>query len=89
MPYTQGYWDGTRWTEHTAPMAQRPFVMPAQQVSDTMIGVGYVASLFLPIVGFVIGIVVLAKGGRSQVHGGAMMAISLVVFGLLLSRIAA
>lgn len=89
MASTQCYWDGRAWTAHTAPVAPRPFVMPEQPVSATMVGVGYVASLFLPIAGFVIGIVVLAKGGREQVHGGAMMVISVLVFGLLLARLAA
>lgn len=89
MASTQCYWDGQAWTAHTAPVAPQPFVMPQQPVSDTLIGAGYVAALFLPIAGFVIGIVVLAKGGRGQVHGAAMMALSLVVFGLLLARLAA
>lgn len=76
MAGTQRYWDGAGWTDHVAPAAPHgAAVKPA--VSGPLIGVGYVAALMLPLVGFVIGAVVLGKG--EQVHGVAMMVLAAVV----------
>lgn len=63
-----------------------PTVTPStgRAVPDQLIGVGYVAALFLPIVGFVIGVVVLAKGESK--HGVGMMVLAAVVAAAMLNR---
>lgn len=83
MPRTMGYWDGVRWTS-VAPAPVAPSLPGRQGASDTVIGLGYVAALLLPVVGLVVGVVVLAQGGANQKHGAFMLALSVVVLGVLL-----
>jgi formate hydrogenlyase subunit 3/multisubunit Na+/H+ antiporter MnhD subunit len=47
-----------------------------------LFGVGYIAAIGLPIVGFVIGVVMLTKGETN--HGVAMMVLSVVVTAIVL-----
>lgn len=89
MAGTQRYWNGAGWSEHVAP-AVHP-IQPLQQqggVSSTVIGLGYVGAIFLPIVGFVIGIVVLVKDKNEQTHGVIMMVISVVVTAIAFNSLA-
>lgn len=94
MASTQCYWDGAQWTGHIAPTtpatpaAIRPAWLPNQGASDTVVGLGYAASLLLPFVGLVVGIVVMAKGGTNQKHGVFMLAISVVVMAIALGAYA-
>ena len=79
MAQTQRYWDGFQWTDHIAPAAVPvPASAPASQVSDGLLAAGYITAILIPIIGFVVGIVVMAKG-RSG-HGIAMIIISIVAF---------
>lgn len=58
MAGTQRYWDGSQWTEHAAPAP------PSKQAADNggLVAAGILTAIFIPFVGFVLGIVLLAKG---------------------------
>lgn len=49
---TQRYWDGSTWSDHVAPLA------PQSSSTNTLVTLGWLGALFLPLVGFIIGIVV-------------------------------
>jgi hypothetical protein len=66
-PETQRYWDGTHWTDHIAPRAS---ATPSGGPSDNLILAGWLTAFFVPIVGFVIGCVVVS---RRPDHGVLMM----------------
>ena len=69
---TQRYWDGGRWTDHRAPLeiAGRPAA-----ASDGLVVAGYVTALLLPLVGFIIGIVLLAKDRTGHGLGAILLSI--------------
>jgi hypothetical protein len=69
MANTQRYWDGSQWTDHRAPGA------PAgPKDNGGLITVGWIGALFFPIVGLVIGLVLLERGEKNQ--GGWIAAVS-------------
>lgn len=85
------YWDGERWGEYRPRAgAELPTAEAAKQRQSWLVPFGYVAAVFLPVVGLTFGIVVvLQPGERSPTrHGIQIIALSLVVFalGLLLAR---
>jgi hypothetical protein len=66
MADTQRYWDGERWTDHIAPGAPAPASSPvAVGVSNGLIAGGVLSALLIPFVGFILGIVLLAKNESS------------------------
>lgn len=69
----QRYWDGKQWTEHRAPAQPEP----QDRGSGVLIGVSYAAALLLPIVGFILGIVLLVR--RETGHGLAVFLISIAM----------
>lgn len=83
-PNLQQYWDGERWTD-----AKRPKEGPTasssataggaekERGSDALVVVGYITALLLPIVGFVLGIVLLVR--RQTVHGLIVFLLSIAV----------
>lgn len=52
--------------------------------SDALLVIGYIAAVLMPPIGFVIGVVAIAKGRTG--HGVAVMAVSLLLFVLALNR---
>lgn len=65
QPHTVRYWDGRAWTEQTAPAvpAQAPVNHWAAQAADAnLVTAGQIAAVFIPIVGFIIGIVLATRG---------------------------
>lgn len=63
MVDSQRYWDGTRWTEHVAPLSRRPALVRVEQKSDTgLVVAGLLLALVMPFVGFILAIVLMAKG---------------------------
>lgn len=86
MVNTQRYWNGSAWTDHRAPGS--PVPTSQRRVSrgdENLMLIGWIAAIFLPLVGFIIGIVVAAKG-----HGGngfGMMGLSIVVSFVVLSSV--
>lgn len=69
MANTQRYWDGERWTDQVAPGA--PVSTPNVKSSDALDTAGWLTAVFVPIVGFVIGCVML--GRRPQAGVGMML----------------
>lgn len=73
MAGTQRYWDGARWTDHVAPMA--PSNWMAQAASTAKLETwGWLGAFFFPIVGIVIGIMLLSRPGKNA--GGWILGIS-------------
>lgn len=75
MTGTQQYWDGTRWTEHVAPGSPHAATATPAAGHDGLVVAGWVTAILLPLVGFIIGVVLLSK--RTN-HGVAMMIVSVV-----------
>lgn len=59
MPGTQRYWDGDAWTEHVAPAT--PTSSEPDSDSEGLVVGGLLTALLIPIVGFVIGCVLLTR----------------------------
>lgn len=68
MAATQRYWDGAAWTDHRAPMVPQPAPVPAhaesQPVSEGVLCFGMLTAIFIPIVGFIIGLSQINKRGN-------------------------
>jgi hypothetical protein len=75
-PETVRYWDGTRWTEDRAPYSStRTATGPnAVRTNDSLVAAGYILSLLIPIVGIVIGAILIQRQDR---HGRWILALSL------------
>lgn len=69
---TQRYWDGERWTDNRAPLQSQE-----DSGSTVLVVVSYLAALLLPIVGFVLGLVLLVR--RQTMHGVAVVVLALAV----------
>ena len=74
MAGTQRYWDGEKWTDNVAPAAAPP--ARYEDTSDGLVVAGYLTAVLFPIVGFIIGIILITRG-RSG-HGVAMMVIAVI-----------
>lgn len=67
MVGTQRYWDGSSWSDHVAPGIPQPVAAAAavpaaaDGPSDGVIVAGWITAVVLPIVGFIIGCVLLSK----------------------------
>ena len=79
MAGTQRYWDGSRWSDHVAPMAasQPRRSTEAEDVSGLVVA-GVITSIIIPIIGFIIGIVLMAKNKPGP--GLACLILSIVAF---------
>jgi hypothetical protein len=78
----QRYWDGSAWTQQLAPAAVAQAPAPAPELkarTGDWVG-GVLLSLFLPIVGLIVGVVYLAKGGEKRQVGIMCIALSCVAF---------
>lgn len=73
QPQTQRYWTGSEWTDQRAPMAPKP----EDRASGVLLFVSYAAAFLLPLIGFILGIVLLVR--RQTGHGVAVVLISLAV----------
>ncbi len=89
----QRYWDGTKWTENYAddqgqvlPVPPPPAAVTGEQKGDGLVPVGYILGVLFPIIGFVIGIVLLARRNN---HGAGVMVVSVVAFVVWASILAA
>jgi lipopolysaccharide export LptBFGC system permease protein LptF len=81
MADTQRYWDGERWTDHIAPGAPAvaaPWKPSPEAASTAKLETwGMLGAFFFPIVGIVIGIMLISRPGRNQ--GGLILGISFAV----------
>jgi hypothetical protein len=73
MANTQRYWDGSAWTEHRAPGGPG-----GPKDNGGLITVGWLGALFFPLVGLVIGLVLMERGEKNQ--GGWITAVSAAWF---------
>jgi hypothetical protein len=71
-PEGMRYWDGGRWTEHRTDYLAAPAPKP---VSDGLVAAGYIFSFLIPVVGVVIGVIVM---GRKNSNGRWILALSLL-----------
>lgn len=83
MVGTQRYWDGRRWTEHAAPLGGSA---RSEEPSATLEAVGWVGAFLFTPVGFVIAIVMLTKGRKTN-QAAAMLVVSvgMTVLGLIVA----
>lgn len=68
------WWDGEQWTEQRAP--RKP---AGKKAPDVTVGAGYVTAFLFPIIGFFIGLALIARGSE---HGIRVIAGS-IAFGFL------
>ena len=71
-PEGMRYWDGSRWTEHRTDYRAAP---PKAEGGEGMVAAGYIFSFLFPIVGVVIGVIVM---GRGNGNGRWILALSLL-----------
>lgn len=75
QPMTMRYWSGSEWTTQRSPM-QQPQPQPQQErVADGVMALGVLTGIFIPLIGFIIGLTQINKKG-----GGAIVATSVVAF---------
>jgi hypothetical protein len=77
MADTRRYWDGKAWTDHIAPGSAAPapavaaptVAAPAEidNNNSTLVMVGLATAVFLPLVGFIVGAVLLPRRARDGV----------------------
>lgn len=77
MAGTQRYWTGTEWSAHVAPVGGPPH-QPSTGDS-VLVAIGWAAAILLPLIGFVIGIVLMGKGEKDQ---GAWICVVSIAIGL-------
>lgn len=75
MADTQGYWDGRRWTDQIAPMIRGRKEEAPEVVAESVMTIGVVTGILIPIVGFIIGLTQINKKG-----GVSIVAVSVVCF---------
>jgi hypothetical protein len=80
--YGQRYWDGRVWSNHVAPLPAPPPERGAP--AGDWVG-GVLISLLFPIVGFIAGIVYVARGGAKREVGIVCIVLSTLCFFLWLS----
>jgi hypothetical protein len=66
------YWDGARWTEHRTDYVAAP---AKPKASEGMVAAGYILSFLFPIVGVVIGVMLISRDNR---HGRWVLGLSLL-----------
>lgn len=74
MVNTMRFWDGEKWSQQTQAMMLAP--PPVQQSGGTLEVFGWLGVVFVPIVGFIIGIVMASRPGKS--NGAGMIVLSLL-----------
>lgn len=83
-PGTQRYWDGSAWTDHSAPLAQAQgdpagYTGPTPGHTSLLVA-GWLTAIFFPPVGIAIAINMLQRDQGGQ--GKPMLIVSLVVLAL-------
>ena len=77
-PAGMRYWDGGRWTEDRTDYRATP---PKKAVGEGMVAVGYITAFLFPIVGVVIGIIVMNRGNN---HGRWILGLALLFIAVFL-----
>lgn len=79
MANTQRYWDGSSWTDHRAPLTQAATSPGPGPAANGVITFGVLCAIFLPIVGFIIGLTQINKRGSD----GLVVVVISVISGFL------
>jgi Protein of unknown function (DUF2510) len=77
-PTGMRYWDGAKWTEHRTDYRAAP---PPKPVGEGMVAAGYILGFLFPIVGIVIGVIVMNRGNK---HGRWILGMSLFFIAVFL-----
>ena len=73
------YWNGNSWTDHVAPMHQGLQLGRDAAGDDSgLIAAGFILAILMPIIGFIIGIVLLAKSQAGP--GVGCLVVSVIAF---------
>jgi hypothetical protein len=75
MPGTQRYWDGSKWTEHVAPLETRKG--PAPVNNDGTLVFGIITAIVFPIIGLICGFVLVGRGDQ---RGLIAVVLSMIFF---------
>lgn len=78
QPNTWRFWDGARWTDQRSPMQVGAPVAVRQQASDGLVVGGYLTAFLLPLIGFIIGVILMARDRAA--HGVAVVLLSMLAF---------
>lgn len=68
------YWDGAAWTEHQTDYLADP---PKPPPSEGMVAAGYILAFLFPIIGVVIGVMLISRDSR---HGRWVLGLSVLFF---------
>jgi hypothetical protein len=77
-PQGMRYWDGAQWTEHRTDYRAAP---AKRQASEGLVAAGYITSFLFPIVGVVIGVMLM---GRDSRHGRWVLVLSVAFMAVFL-----
>ena len=76
-PATRRYWDGDEWTDWTDQTYERNLNRDKDSRNDTLVIIGWITAILIPIVGLILGIVVASRGDK---RGTWVIIGSIVVF---------
>jgi hypothetical protein len=76
-PPTRRYWDGDEWTDWTDQTYERNLNRDKDSRNDTLVIIGWITAVLIPIVGLILGIVVATRGDK---RGAWVIIGSIVVF---------
>jgi hypothetical protein len=76
-PATRRYWDGDEWTDWTDQTYERNLNRDKDSRNDTLVIIGWITAVLIPIVGLILGIVVATRGDK---RGTWVIVGSIVVF---------
>jgi hypothetical protein len=85
-PETKGYWDGERWTGEYAPSISltprsAPIVVSEGESAGTLVVVGYIMAVLIPVLGFGFGIVAATRPAKATAkQGPGIIVLSVVAF---------
>jgi len=75
----QRYWDGEEWTDWTDKTYERDLGRGKNSKNDTLIVIGWITAVLIPIVGLILGIIASTRGDKR----GTYVIICSIVFFLL------
>lgn len=89
MVKTRRYWDGQQWTEHRQERAAPAQVyVQADLPSSAAVSWGYLLGIFLPVVGFFIGLALLGKRGNDGLKIVLVSVAAFIVWAVILTMVA-
>lgn len=71
------WWDGTAWSNRVRVPQPVPATKPTEGTDSALVLFGWLTTFLMPLIGFILGIVVIAK---NDLQGIGMMVLSVVMF---------